>query len=103
MDLDQYVSASIPDPDVDKELYDLVAKHHIHHKCDENPSASCIRERKDGTKRCRFGYPKPFSPTTVVVNDTGRCMYRRVKHDRKFFQESRGQKIEFDERYVMSR
>jgi hypothetical protein len=56
--ISMYVSAELPSQDKQKDLYDLVnqVQRHTH-------SASC---RKSG-KSCRFNFPKPITPKTIVA------------------------------------
>lgn len=64
--LDEIIWAEIPDPNRDKDLYEKVISH-MRHKCDER----CLENGK-----CKSYYPKPYSNTTVMV-ENGRTMYRR--------------------------
>ena len=56
--INKYISCAIPNPDEDKELYDLVRSRQIHHH-----TRTC---KKNKRKSCRFGYPRPPSPETLI-------------------------------------
>ena len=56
--INKYISCAIPDPDDDKELYDLVLSRQVYHH-----TRTC---KKNKRKSCRFGYPRPPSPETLV-------------------------------------
>ena len=66
--LDSLVTCEIPDPDVDPELYALVAKFMVHGPCGHlNPTSPCMVPNKDNKLVCRFQYPKPYSEQTVLM------------------------------------
>lgn len=68
--IDQCVSAEIPDPNEDKELYDLVKTHMIHGPCGpQRPESVCMKD-VDGTWCCKKFFPKPFCAETQVINGT---------------------------------
>ncbi|XP_067120500.1 uncharacterized protein, partial [Centruroides vittatus] len=71
-DIDMIVSAEIPDPEKDPELYEIVKAHMIHGPCGSfNRNSPCM---KDGF--CSKGFPKPFSKETQYGFD-GFPKYRR--------------------------
>ena len=51
--------------DYDKDLADLVATCQRHTRC----SASYCLRTKNGRQECRFGYPKPLQPHTILMTD----------------------------------
>ena len=57
--INKYISCTIPDRDEDVELYDLVVSRQIHHH-----TRTC---KKNKNKSCRFGYPRPPSPETLIA------------------------------------
>ena len=60
--IDMVISAEIPDPVADPELYQLVVQHMVHGPCSHlNPNAPCM---ENGV--CTKGFPKPYQPITVV-------------------------------------
>ncbi|KAI4334690.1 hypothetical protein L6164_013405 [Bauhinia variegata] len=64
-DIDKIISAEIPNPTKDKELYDLVKNHMIHSPCGRlNLHAPCMK-----THWCSKGFPKKFQETTSINND----------------------------------
>ena len=70
-DIDKYVCAELPDPDKDKDLYDLVTKFMLHGPCTrEKP---CMQTNPN---KCSKGFPKPFCEKTKIVN-YGFPEYRR--------------------------
>ena len=59
-DVDSFISAQIPDPEVDPELYDLVVKFMMHGPCgDLNPSCPCMQNGQ-----CSKKFPKDFCDET---------------------------------------
>ena len=75
-DVDRFVSAEIPDPTTQPELYHLVDTHMVHGPCGHlNPACSCM---KDG--QCSKNYPKrPLRPATNI-NVNGYPEYARREH-----------------------
>jgi hypothetical protein len=69
MDIDEIVSAEIPDPE-NIELYQTIIRCNIHRH-----SESCLQK---GT--CSKGFPKQFSSQTVI-NDDGYPVYKRNSED----------------------
>ena len=69
--IDDIISAEIPNPEEDKILHDLVAKHMIHGPCDRGTASPCL---KDG--KCTKGFPKSFQKETITDRD-GYPLYRR--------------------------
>ena len=60
--VDEFVSAEIPDPSVDPELYLLVLKNMIHGPCGEyNPGQKCCNR----TGKCDKHFPKEFVHDTI--------------------------------------
>lgn len=74
--IDRLVSAELPDPVEDPELYQLVSKHMMHGPCGEQDPTSCM---KDGV--CTKGYAKQFRGLTGI-DDNGFPQYRRRDNGR---------------------
>ncbi|XP_047136782.1 uncharacterized protein LOC124813574 [Hydra vulgaris] len=71
-DINNLICAEIPDPIVNRELYDIIKTCMIHSPCGIlNPNSPCM---KDGV--CSKNYPKEFSANTVAVHN-GYPRYRR--------------------------
>ena len=71
-DINNLISAKIPDPIVNQDLYDVVKTCMIHGPCGIlNPNSPCM---KDGL--CSKNYPKEFNANTVAVHN-GYPRYRR--------------------------
>jgi hypothetical protein len=73
IDIDSIVSAEIPKDTTDASL---VRKFMLHHHPAENRPASkyCQHEQPDGSRSCRFKYPKPLQQHTTI-DDEGRVHY----------------------------
>lgn len=75
--IDWLISAEIPDPEEDLELYNLVKSCMIHGPCGvQNPSSVCMEDRE-----CKKNFPKPFREETVE-NVNGYPAYRRRNNGR---------------------
>jgi hypothetical protein len=71
-DINKIISAEIPHPEQEKELYQLVKKHMIHGPCGlSNMSSPCMP-----TGKCSKYYPKNYQQETIVDQD-GYPVYRR--------------------------
>ncbi|XP_063974291.1 uncharacterized protein LOC135160997 [Diachasmimorpha longicaudata] len=71
-EIDQIISAKIPDPLIDQELFDIVTKHMIHVPCGAfNMTSSCMENGK-----CKKKFPKLYTNDTIT-NIDGYPMYRR--------------------------
>jgi hypothetical protein len=82
-DIDQVISATIPNNPSDAELVKKFMTHPSHphgvinHIPPDNQHPLKYCERwKNEARICRFGYPKPITPETTI-NDTGRVQYVR--------------------------
>jgi hypothetical protein len=75
VDIDSFVCAEIPNPDLDPELYDLISKNNIHKPCDVCHQASC---HQDGC--CRRNFPKPMIAETTVQGDRFPVYRRRGRY-----------------------
>ena len=72
-DIDNIISAELPDPNDDPELYDIVKSNMIHGPCEGvNEASPCMSEG-----RCTKRYPRAFVEETQT-NDDGYPLYRRI-------------------------
>ncbi|XP_076930385.1 uncharacterized protein LOC143595165, partial [Bidens hawaiensis] len=70
--IDKFISAEIPDPNEDPELYSLVRDHMMHGPCGvANPKCSCMVDNS-----CSKKFPKKFQNETSV-DSNGFPVYRR--------------------------
>jgi hypothetical protein len=91
-DIDRIISAEIPDPHTETELYNLVKCHMIHGPCGEKRDSSpCMKSGK-----CSKFFPKKFEPFTIVDKD-GFPVYRR-RSDGKTVEKN---KITLDNQFVV--
>ena len=97
--IDQVISAELPDPVVDKALFDIVTKNLIHGPCGHlKPNSPCMVDNK-----CSKNFPKHFLHETQADND-GYPLYRRRKPGEGGFEthlKLRGQQITVDNRWVV--
>jgi hypothetical protein len=78
-DINKIISAEIPCPEKQKELYQLVKKHMIHGPCGgANNSSPCMLD----TGKCSKYFPKKFQSKTVVDQD-GYPIYKRRANGHK--------------------
>ncbi|XP_076066096.1 uncharacterized protein LOC143039740 [Oratosquilla oratoria] len=71
-DIDNYISAEIPDPNTSPRLYKIVTTNMIHNPCvGYDESSPCIVKNK-----CSENFPKPYRKDTFVCNN-GYPLYRR--------------------------
>ncbi|XP_074271087.1 uncharacterized protein LOC141595011 [Silene latifolia] len=74
-DFDKFVSAEIPSM-ANPSLRKSVLKHMMHGPCGNlNPACSCMKH-PNTLGRCKFNYPKPYTPDTII-NGSGYPDYRR--------------------------
>ncbi|GKD56363.1 hypothetical protein Tco_1289750, partial [Tanacetum coccineum] len=90
--IDQYISAEIPNKSEDPELYQIVTDHMMHGPCGaDNPSCPCTIDFK-----CTKKFPKQFNKT-IVIDDNGYAIYMR-RNDGNTITKSR---IDFHNGYVV--
>ncbi|GKE31150.1 DNA helicase [Tanacetum coccineum] len=71
-DVDQYISAELPDPRIDPNVYNIVSETMMHGPCRAaNMKASCMKGDKCGKR-----FPKKFNSKTFF-NDNGHVHYQR--------------------------
>ncbi|XP_075125698.1 uncharacterized protein LOC142198565 [Leptodactylus fuscus] len=74
--IDDIISAEIPNANIDRQLYDTVVKNMIHGPCGAlNMSSPCMKDRK-----CTKKYPRPLLKDTQT-NENGYPLYRRRAPD----------------------
>ena len=80
--IDALISAEIPNPEEDRQLYDIVTAHMVHGPCGSlNMNCPCMTEiTRDGRrmKECSKKFPKEFLKDTQTADD-GYPLYRRRK------------------------
>jgi hypothetical protein len=91
-DINHIISAEIPNPHSQKELYNLVKKHMMHGPCGQsNESSPCMRNN-----RCSKFFPKKWKEETVVDQE-GFPVYRRRRNGHTITKN----KITLDNRHVV--
>ena len=71
-DIDKIISAELPDPDTEPDLFRIVSNSMMHGPCgDRNPGCPCMKNGK-----CSKSYPKPYSDYTYLDNNNF-PVYRR--------------------------
>ena len=70
---DDAMKTVIPDPAVNKELYDLIIKNMIHKNCLRNANAVCHDEKNN----CIKFFPKPLSEITDLNHRSSYSLYER--------------------------
>ena len=94
--IDKVISAQLPDPETQHELFKLVEKLMIHGPCGTlNPSAPCM---KDG--KCSKGYPKPLQDQTVLSED-GYTIYARPSNGHVCKKKVNGVQVDIDNKWVV--
>ncbi|CAI6356259.1 unnamed protein product [Macrosiphum euphorbiae] len=69
-DVDVIISAELPNPEIDPELFEIVKKHMVHGPCGHmNPNSPCMGENQKCSKR----YPKAFTNSTITEYDGYPC------------------------------
>eukprot|EP00980_Cylindrotheca_fusiformis_P006342 scaffold1356_cov123-Cylindrotheca_fusiformis.AAC.23 len=77
-DIDQYISAQLPDQTANPELFEIVTKYMLH-----GPCSGGYCQREDGS--CRFHYPQPYLNETIwESNESTTILYRRPNNGRQF-------------------
>ena len=78
-DIDNIISAQIPDPEEKPELYECVSKYMLHGPCGPGyPNSPCMEKGV-----CSKGYPKDFQEETKLPHDGhGYPIYARPKNER---------------------
>lgn len=92
-DIDQYISAELPDRDTDREGFELVKRHMIHGLCGKRRPQSPCMEKGECTKK----YPKAYSNNTKI-DKSGFVVYRRCVHSSAYVLKGT---VELDNQYVV--
>ncbi|XP_013632756.1 PREDICTED: uncharacterized protein LOC106338286 [Brassica oleracea var. oleracea] len=75
-EVDEIISAELPDKEKDPAAYDLVTKHMIHGPCGLiNPKSPCMKNNVSTKK-----YPRPYNDNTSI-DKSGYVLYRRRRND----------------------
>ncbi|XP_076923639.1 uncharacterized protein LOC143585837 [Bidens hawaiensis] len=91
-EIDNFISAEIPDPSIDPHLYSIVTELMIHGPCGLlNPNSPCM-----ASGSCSKSFPKHYEPETLF-DDNGRVNCRRRSNG--FF--VRKGNVNIDSRYVV--
>ena len=92
-DIDSLISAEIPDPDEEPELYEIIKACMMHGPCGVlNPNSPCMNEEG----KCSKGFPKEFNEATRIENN-GYPVYKRPDNGRTI---QKGNHV-LDNRYVV--
>ena len=76
-DIDKCISAEIPDPQEDPELFDVIIKQNLHGPCGPNyPVGRCVWVEQGGKKKCPKSFPKEFTNDTIS-DCNGYPLYKR--------------------------
>jgi Helitron helicase-like domain at N-terminus len=74
-ELNQFVSAELPDPEIQPNLFDKVTTHMVHKPCHLVP-APCTKQNSF----CKAKYPKPFQEHTTI-DENGFIQYKRRQNN----------------------
>ncbi|XP_058727581.1 uncharacterized protein LOC131599128 [Vicia villosa] len=91
-DIDNIISAEIPDPQLHPRLYNLVKAHMMHGPCGlARPISTCMKNRK-----CSKFFPKKYNEETIVDHD-GYPVYKRSSKSHSIVKNG----ITLDNRFVV--
>lgn len=97
--IDDIISAEIPDPEIDPELHEVVKTNMLHGPCGyHNPTSVCMTDN-----RCTKRYPRAFISETQTGND-GYPLYRRRSpqdNGKTFIAQLRGANIVVDNTWIV--
>lgn len=97
--IDQIISAEIPDQERDAELYEIVTKNMVHGPCGQhNQESPCMSGNK-----CTKRYPRQMIAETITGND-GYPLYRRRSpedHGKSFRVKVKGNDVEVDNSWIV--
>ena len=96
-EIDNWVSAMLPDEDSDPEYHKLVVTHMLHGPCGaSNPNSPCMVKNVDGKKVCKAGYPKQWNAKTYL-QPNGYPVYCRKNDGRTYVKKD----FKYDNRWVV--
>lgn len=98
-EVDDIISAEIPDPVTDPHLHDIVTTQMVHGPCGAlNPLSPCMADGK-----CTKRYPRPLVAETVTGNDGYPVYRRRSKEDngRTIKVKVQNQEIEIGNQFIV--
>lgn len=98
-DIDKIISAELPNPNTDPELFEIIKKNMVHGPCGVlNPNAPCMIEGK-----CTSRYPKSFTNNTKTGNDGYPQYKRRSVNDGGFKTKKfvRNSEMEIDNKWIV--
>ncbi|XP_064637082.1 uncharacterized protein LOC135493586 [Lineus longissimus] len=102
-DIDEIVSAEVPDKTANPQLYDIVTRHMIHGPCGViNPNSPCMQS-SNNVQSCSKNYPKEFRDTTIFA-DGLYPLYKRTSPENGgsvHAMKVRGQEFTVDNRWVV--
>jgi len=102
-DIDNVISAQIPDKAINPVLHDVVTRHMIHGPCGAvNPTSPCM-DASDSTKKCSKNYPKDLRSTTTFAEGLYPQYKRTAPEDGGFVHpmKIRGQNFTVDNRWIV--
>ncbi|CAN6814888.1 unnamed protein product, partial [Brassica oleracea] len=78
-EVDEIISAELPNKEEDPEAYNLVTKHMIHGPCGViNPKSLCMENNV-----CTKKYPRPYNENTSI-DKSGYVLYRRSRNENEY-------------------
>ncbi|CAN6825137.1 unnamed protein product [Brassica oleracea] len=78
-EVDEIISAELPNKKEDPEAYNLVTKHMIHGPCGViNPKSPCMENNV-----CTKKYPRPYNDSTLI-DKSGYVLYRRRRNENEY-------------------
>ncbi|XP_018574798.1 uncharacterized protein LOC108913690, partial [Anoplophora glabripennis] len=94
--IDALISAEIPDPQLEPELYEIVTSFMVHGPCGElNPESVCMVNGQ-----CSKKYPKEFSEFTVI-SEKGQVIYKRPNNGRTLTIRANNRNCILDNRWIV--
>ena len=101
--IDQIISAELPDPETDPELYGIITTNMLHGPCGPDfLGAPCMTRKEFGHSQnsCAKRFPRPFCSRTKVT-DGGYPEYRRREQCTPVERGPAGNRVRLDNRWVV--